>query len=113
MATLSIASDYEQLFGVRHRGAGRPLGDVAPVFVDPVGDTDPLLLAVAKRRAYAVVHEEQKERLAELFRKELKVLRRRGVEVVAADTGVALKLAGVKDEDIPDAVDNVLRLNGR
>lgn len=50
----------------------------------------PVIVSVAKRRAYAVVHEEQRERMAEVFRAELKVLRRRGETQVAADAGVKL-----------------------
>jgi hypothetical protein len=86
-ATLSKASIYEQLFGVRHRRAGRPAGD-EPVFVAP--DVDPVIAMVAKRRAYAVVHEENKDRLATVFAQELKVLKRRGVAEVAQDAGVKL-----------------------
>lgn len=54
-------------------------------------DDHPLLVRVAERRAYAVVHEEQRERLRTVFDAELRVLRRRGVKAVAADAGVALK----------------------
>lgn len=89
--TLSEHSPYEKLFGVRHRGRGRPDGTVEPVFAVDEG-TDPLIASVAKRRAYAVVHEEQRERMAELFQAELKVLKRRGVERVASDVGLKLDL---------------------
>ena len=87
--TLSKASPYEQTFGTRHRRVGRPVGDVEPLFAG--ADADPVIALIAKRRAYAVVHEEQRERLAEVFAKELRVLKRRGLEVVAADAGVKLK----------------------
>ena len=87
-AKLSEASPYEALFGVRHRRAGRPAGE-EPLFVAP--DVDPLIALIAKRRAYAVVHEESKARMAEVFNAELGVLRRRGVKQVARDAGVALK----------------------
>jgi hypothetical protein len=95
-ASLSSASIYEQTFGVRHRRAGRPAGDAEPVFVAP--DVDPLIAMVAKRRAYAVVHEENKDRLAEVFAAELKVLKRRGVTTVARDAGVALKVNDETEE---------------
>lgn len=89
-STLSKASPYEQKFGTRHRRVGRPSGDTEPLFKVDSSAVHPLLAAVAKRRAHAVVLEEQKERLADLFARELKVLRRRGVSQVAADCGVAL-----------------------
>ena len=93
MATqLSKASPYEQKFGTRHRSVGRPSGDVEPVF--PGNDREPLLVDVARRRAYALVHEENKATLNAYFEKELKVLERRGVEVVAADTGRKVRAAG-------------------
>lgn len=87
--TLSRESVYEQTFGTRHRRAGRPVGDTEPLFGGV--EADPVIVAVAKRRAYAVVHEEQRDRLRDVFDRELKVLKRRGVEVVAKDAGVALK----------------------
>lgn len=86
---LSTASIYEQLFQTRHRRAGRPLGDTKPLFAGT--DADPLIQMVAKRRAYAVVHEEQRDRLKQVFDTELRVLKRRGVTTVAADAGVKLK----------------------
>jgi len=88
-ASLSKASPYENIFGTRHRGRGRPDGSVEPVFVAP-GEVDPILVQVAKRRAYAVVHEEQRERMGDVFVAELKVLKRRGVATVAADVGLVL-----------------------
>lgn len=90
---LSVASPYEQTFQTRHRGVGRPSGDTEPLFGSVLNgrEVDPLIVLIAKRRAYAVVHEEQRERLAEVFDKEMAVLRRRGIETVAADAGVALK----------------------
>ncbi|UAJ16092.1 hypothetical protein SEA_TINYMINY_1 [Microbacterium phage TinyMiny] len=84
---LSVASPYEQTFKTRHRRVGRP-ADAEPLFVAP--DVDPLIALIAKRRAYAVVHEEQRARMAEVFDRELAVLRRRGIEQVAADAGVKL-----------------------
>lgn len=84
---LSPASPYENLFKVRHRGRGRPNGSVEPLFVSE--GTDPVLVNVARRRAYAVVHEEQRSRMQEVFEAELKVLRRRGPEQVASDAGLA------------------------
>ena len=87
---LSPDSPYESRFGTRKRSVGRPLGDTEPLFA--VGDSvDPVVALVAKRRAYAVVHEEQRDRLKSLFNAEVKVLRRRGASRVAADAGVALK----------------------
>lgn len=86
---LSNASVYEQMFHVRHRRAGRPVrddGDEATLF--PSSDAHPVLVRVAERRAFAVVHEEQRGRLREVFGVELKVLRRRGVAEVAADAGI-------------------------
>jgi hypothetical protein len=88
---LSSASPYEQTFKTRHRRAGRPVGDVDPVFAGY--DAEPVIALIAKRRAYAVVHEEQRARLSEVFERELKVLNRRGLEVVAADAGVKLRPA--------------------
>ena len=87
---LSAASPYEQLFKTRHRGRGRPDGSVEPVFV--AEGVDPVLIAVARRRAYAVVHEEQRDRMREVFRAELRVLKGRGVEVVARDAGITRSL---------------------
>lgn len=93
-SSLSTASPYEKLFGTRHRRVGRPSGDelAESPYRDPagVGGTDPLLLAVAKRRAQTVVLEECRSRLADVFAAELKVLRRRGVQEVARDVGVDL-----------------------
>lgn len=86
---LSTASPYEQKFKTRHRRAGRPIGDVEPLFAGV--DADPVIAMIAKRRAYAVVHEENRDRLYEVFHQELKVLRRRGLAQVAADSGVKLK----------------------
>lgn len=90
--SLSKASPYEQAFGTRHRKVGRPSGDTEPLFGTVLNgrDVDPVIALVAKRRAYAVVNEEQRDRLAEVFSAELRVLARRGVEVVAADAGVKL-----------------------
>jgi len=106
MANKTLARDsiYEQKFGTRHRGAGRPTGDVEPLFASAginLAEVDPVLVNVAKRRAYAVVHEEGRERLAEVFKKELKVLKRRGVQRVAQDSGKRLK-------DFNDDVDEVV-----
>lgn len=90
---LSKASVYEQTFGTRHRRVGRPSGDTEPLFGSVLNgrDVDPVLVMIAKRRAYAVVHEEQRERLQEVFAAELKVLNRRGLATVAEDAGVKLK----------------------
>ena len=94
--TLSKASPYEQTFGTRHRRVGRPTGDVEPLFAG--ADADPVIALIAKRRAYAVVHEEQRERMQEIFAAELRVLKRRGLAVVAADAGVKLSAeAGSSD----------------
>lgn len=82
--SLSAASPYEQLFKTRYRRVGRP-ADAEPVFNAP--DADPFMVAVAKRRAFAVVHEENKDRLSEVFEREMRVLNRRGLEQVASDTG--------------------------
>ena len=72
---------------------GRPTGDTEPLFGTVLqGRTvDPVIVTVARRRAYAVVQEEQRARLREVFDRELRVLVRRGVEVVARDAGVKLK----------------------
>jgi hypothetical protein len=93
--TLSKASPYEQKFRTRHRGPGRPSEDDAGVDPEPVfmADEDPVIKKVAQTRAYAVVHEENKDRLREVFQAEIKVLRRRGREVVAADARIRLKEA--------------------
>ncbi len=95
---LSKASSYEQLFGTRHRRVGRPSGDLLAESPYHAGDVDPLLIAVAKRRAQTVVLEEYRSRLAEVFAAELKVLNRRGVSEVARDIGVDLsKRDGERD----------------
>lgn len=86
---LSKASPYEARFGTRQRPIGRPSGDTEPLFASAADlkGIDPLIVSVAKRRAYSVVHEEQRERLREVFLAELGVLKRRGVDVVAEDSG--------------------------
>lgn len=89
---LSEDSEYEQRFGTRHRGRGRPSG-VGPL-MDGVG-VDPLLVRIAKNRAFAVVHDEQTDRLRALFTAELAVLRKRGVSRVAKDVGVELEEGAV------------------
>lgn len=103
-SSLSTASPYEKLFGTRHRRVGRPSGDelLSSPYRDPagVGGTDPLLLAVAKRRAQTVVLEECRSRLADVFAAELKVLKRRGVQEVAKDVGVDL---AKRDKALSDA----------
>jgi hypothetical protein len=96
--TLSKASPYEVLFGTRHRRRGRPDGSTEVTF-DGAG-VDPVIRSVAKRRAFAVVHEENRARLKEVYEAELKVLGRRGAEVVARDAGVALKTI---DNEIEEA----------
>lgn len=91
--TLAKNSEYEQHFGTRHRGPGRPMGDDGEVLF-PAADQHPVLVKVAQRRAFALVHEEQRDRLRSLYLAELAVLRRRGVEQVAMDSNIVLK-----DED--------------
>ena len=88
---LSNASIYEQMFKTRHRRAGRPVSDGGDVLF-PSGGEHPLRVRIAERRAFAVVHEEQRERLREVFGVELKVLRRRDLAEIAADAGVKLDL---------------------
>src|SRR5690606_26695555 len=90
--SLSKASPYEQRFGTRHRRVGRPSGSEAESGSPcaGVGDVHPLLATLAKRSATAVVLDANRSRLAELFRAELKVLKRRGVSRVAEDAGVKL-----------------------
>lgn len=93
---LSAASIYETMFQTRHRRSGRPErldGDDSVLF--ETGDLHPVLARAAQRRAYAVLHEEGRERLREIFAVELKVLKRRGVEEVAADTGFDLEKLAV------------------
>ena len=46
----------------------------------PAGDVHPTIASLAERRAYAVVHEENRDRLSEVFHKELQILKRRGLE---------------------------------
>lgn len=97
---LSSASPYEQRFETRHRRVGRPSGSESSASLFAVGaGVHPLLAAVAKRRAHAVLLEEHRERLGELFGAELKVLKRRGVQQVASDVGVDLG-ESVSEEDI-------------
>lgn len=93
-SALSSASVYEQMFKTRHRRAGRPVREDGQDALFGAGGGDgvsPILRRVAERRAYAVVHEEQRARLREVFEGELKVLRRRGVEEVARDSGISLE----------------------
>lgn len=84
-SNISKASIYEQLFKTRKRPVGRPAGSDR---VFPVVNADPLIQTVAQRRAYAVVHEENRARLAEVFESEIAVLKRRGADVVAKDAGI-------------------------
>ena len=88
MATKSLSpkSPFESIFKTRYRGPGRPAESET---FSPV-DVHPVIKQQAQRRAYAVLHEESKARLDEVFLEEVAVLRRRGVEVVAADCGVSL-----------------------
>jgi hypothetical protein len=99
--TLSKASPYEQLFKTRYRGSGRPTADdldLEPVF--PVGNNHPAIAGIAKRRALAVVHEQEKDRLRELFHAELKVLNRRDEAEVLADARIRVQtLADIEDEE--------------
>lgn len=97
-SALSSASVYEQMFKTRHRRAGRPVREDGQDALFGAGGgagggdgVSPILRRVAERRAYAVVHEEQRARLREVFEGELKVLRRRGVEEVARDSGISLE----------------------
>lgn len=89
--TLSAASEYEQIFGVRHRPPGRPSRAELDEPLFPRGDVPDLVGRVAERRAYAVVHEKHRAELASIYRAELKVLLRRGEDAVRADirSGVA------------------------
>lgn len=88
-ARLSVASPYEQLFNTRYRGRGRPADrDDEPLF--PAEGIHPAVAGIARRRAYAVVHEEARDRLREVFRAEVRVLKRRELSEVARDAGVAL-----------------------
>lgn len=98
--SLSKASPYEQMFRARHRGPGRPtdVEDQAPVFVDETAN--PILVKIARRRAYAVLHEEYKERMRELFKAEIKVLKRRDFFEVLEDARVSVfdgPVAGSED----------------
>lgn len=73
---LDSRSPYETLFKTRHRRPGRP--DAAePIF--PSGAYPPPVVDAARRRAFAVLHEEGKARLAELFVAEAVVLNERFV----------------------------------
>ena len=75
-AELDPRSPYETLFKTRHRRPGRP--DAAePIF--PSGAYPPPVVDAARRRAFAVLHEEGKARLAELFVAEAAVLNERFV----------------------------------
>lgn len=91
MADLAKDSKYEQMFGVRHRRSGRPGGGNDVIF--PGEGMHPLIQRIAARRATAVVLEEQKDRLADLFRREARVLEERGLKQVAADAGVKVNLS--------------------
>lgn len=52
------------------------------------GEVHPRLRSIAERRAFAVVHEENRARLSEVFLKELRVLKRRDISEVFADAGL-------------------------
>lgn len=96
--SLSKASPYEQKFGTRYRGSGRPVReDDDPLF--PADGADRLLVRTAARRAFAVVHEEQRARLREVYRQELAVLKRRGVEQVKKDLGLTLVQSNLTDDE--------------
>lgn len=84
--TLSPKSPFEQTFKTRYRGPGRPSSSDT---FEPV-DAHPLLKKQAQRRAFAVVHENSKDDLNEIFLAELAVLKRRGVEQVAKDCNIVL-----------------------
>lgn len=90
VATLSADSLYEQRFGTRYRGRGRPAGSGAGSDVFAGTDAHPLLVRAARQRTLAVVFDEQRKRMGEVFRAELAVLRKRGLKVVARDEGVEL-----------------------
>lgn len=85
---LSPKSEYEQTFQTRHRGPGRPAAMEDGSVLFPAQNEDPVLVKVAQRRAFAVVHEQQRERLHSLYLDELAVLKRRGVAEVAEDSGI-------------------------
>jgi hypothetical protein len=65
---------YEKMFRTRARGKGRPPGgDV----IFPIREKEHKDLAqLARQRAFAIVLEENKDRLSELFESEYKVLER-------------------------------------
>ena len=88
--TLSKASVYEQMFHTRHRRSGRPEREDGDSVLFNTADVHPVLARAAQRRAYAVVHEENRGRLREIFSIEMKVLKRRGVQEVATDIGMPL-----------------------
>ena len=88
MATTSI---YETTFGTRHRPVGRPAKSedgAAGEVLFPAGNAAPLIASIARRRAYAVLHQESRERLAEIFAIELSVLNQRGEDQVRKDVGL-------------------------
>lgn len=74
---LDPRSPYESLFKTRHRRPGRP-SEAEPIF--PSGAYPPPVVDSARRRAFAVLHEEGKGRLAELFALEAVVLNERFVK---------------------------------
>lgn len=81
------------MFKTRHRRPGRPADSGGePLF--PSGNAHPLVVRIAERRAFAVVHAEQRERLSEVFHNELKVLSRRELSEIAEDAGIKLMSAG-------------------
>lgn len=86
---LDPESRYENVFGTRHRRAGRPLGGDDVIF--PGDGVHPVIQRLAARRATAVVLEENKDELATIYARELRVLQRRGLKQVAADAGIAVK----------------------
>lgn len=94
---LSKVSKYEQTFKTRHRPSGRPtdIEDTEPLF--PAANVHPVLADVARRRAYALVHHENRGALRRYYQDELKVLERRGVDQVAADSGKTLVVAADSD----------------
>jgi hypothetical protein len=81
-------SEYEAMFGVRHRPPGRPTGGDGSLF--PRGGVSELVGRVAERRAYAVIHEKYRDELARVYRAECAVLSARGDERVQADIASAV-----------------------
>lgn len=78
-------SPYENRFGDRARADGRPPGSLEKTILFRAADRDPDLVRIARKRAQRVVHDENRDRLRDVFEAEYRVLAERGLTQVLAD----------------------------